>query len=98
MGGHFNPHKATHGAPGDLRRHVGDLGNILAGPDGMALVDLMDTKISLNGLNSIVGRGVVVHMGQDDMGKGGNEGSLATGNAGGRVACGVIGRADPGVV
>jgi len=71
---------------------VGDLGNILAGEDGVAIIDVEDKQISLNGLNSIIGRGVVIHAGKDDLGKGGDSGSLATGNAGGRVACAVIGR------
>ena len=91
------------------------------------------TQLSLNGLNSIIGRGVVVHAGRDDMGRvriyilimivinvgenndhgwdgrvvyfycfdnddtadgqGGDDGSLKTGNAGGRVGCGVVARA-----
>jgi len=92
-GGHFNPLQLRHGAPGDLYRHVGDLGNILAGEDGVAVVKLEDTQLSLTGLASIVGRGVVVHAGMDDLGRGGDGGSLKTGNAGGRVACGVIGLA-----
>jgi len=92
MKGHFNPYKIRHGAPGDSYRHVGDLGNILAGEDGVAIIDVEDKQISLNGLNSIIGRGVVIHAGKDDLGKGGDSGSLATGNAGGRVACAVIGR------
>ena len=58
-----------HGAPGDLYRHVGDLGNILAGEDGVAVVSLEDTQLSLTGLASIVGRGVVVHAGMDDLGR-----------------------------
>jgi len=93
MKGHFNPYQIRHGAPGDSYRHVGDLGNILAGEDGVAIIDVEDKQISLNGLNSIIGRGVVIHAGEDDLGMGGDSGSLATGNAGGRVACAVIGRA-----
>jgi len=95
-GGHFNPSKATHGGPDDLQRHAGDLGNIMCGPNGEAVMDKMDSGISLSGENNILGRGVVIHAGQDDLGRGGDDGSLKTGNAGGRVACGVIGRAAAG--
>ncbi|CAG9860717.1 unnamed protein product [Phyllotreta striolata] len=89
--GHFNPHKKTHGAPEDSIRHVGDLGNIVADQSGVAKIDIVDNVIALNGQNGIIGRGVVVHEKADDLGKGGNKDSLITGNAGGRVACGVIG-------
>ena len=41
----------------------------------------------------MIGRAIVVHAEADDLGLGGNEGSLRTGNAGGRVGCGVIGQA-----
>jgi len=97
MGGHFNPNEVTHGAPYDAYRHSGDLGNIQAGLDGVAVIDLMDKHISLNGIYSIIGRGVVVHQGEDDLGRGGDDGSKKTGNAGGRVACGVIGRSTDSV-
>lgn len=40
--------------------------------------------------NSVAGRAVVVHKGEDDLGLGGDESSLKTGNAGGRAACGII--------
>jgi len=93
MAGHFNPLQLKHGAPTDSYRHVGDLGNIEAGNDGVAIIKIKDSQLSLNGLNSIIGRGVVVHAGRDDMGRGGDEGSLKTGNAGGRVGCGVVARA-----
>jgi len=90
-GGHFNPHGKTHGAPMDSERHVGDLGNIVTDNSGTATIDITDDKISLTGGNSIVGRAIVVHEKKDDLGKGGDEGSLKTGNAGGRIACGIIG-------
>lgn len=90
-GSHFNPYDKPHGAPSDSVRHVGDLGNIESDEYGTATVALKDSFISLNGPLSIVGRAVVVHAGIDDLGKGNNEESLKTGNAGGRAACGVIG-------
>ncbi|THH23169.1 hypothetical protein EUX98_g8008 [Antrodiella citrinella] len=92
-GSHFNPFAKNHGAPGDVERHVGDLGNILSDENGNVKLTFEDRLISLNGLLSIVGRSVVLHAGADDLGQGGNEESLKTGNAGGRAACGVIGQA-----
>ncbi|CAI5493341.1 unnamed protein product [Closterium sp. Naga37s-1] len=90
-GPHFNPAGKTHGAPGDAERHAGDLGNLVANESGVATVSLTDLQIPLSGPNSVLGRAVVVHADADDLGKGGVELSKATGNAGGRVACGVIG-------
>ncbi|CAI5508933.1 unnamed protein product [Closterium sp. Naga37s-1] len=90
-GPHFNPAGKTHGAPGDNERHAGDLGNLVANESGVATVSLTDLQIPLSGPNSVLGRAVVVHADADDLGKGGVELSKATGNAGGRVACGVIG-------
>ncbi|KAL5770322.1 hypothetical protein ACOSP7_014476 [Xanthoceras sorbifolium] len=90
-GPHFNPLKKNHGAPSDNERHAGDLGNIVAGPDGVAVVSISDRQIPLSGQHSILGRAVVVHADPDDLGKGGHELSKTTGNAGGRVGCGIIG-------
>ncbi|CAC5380826.1 SOD1 [Mytilus coruscus] len=90
-GAHFNPFGKTHGAPADEERHVGDLGNVSANADGKAAINITDAKISLTGPQSIIGRTVVVHADIDDLGKGGHELSKTTGNAGSRLACGVIG-------
>ncbi|CAG0914389.1 unnamed protein product [Notodromas monacha] len=96
--GHFNPHQLKHGAPSANERHIGDLGNIRADETGVARVESLDPLVTLFGDHSVLGRGVVVHAGEDDLGLGGDEGSATTGNAGGRVACGVIGIVDPVVV
>jgi len=91
-GAHFNPHGKVHGGPNDEERHVGDLGNIEAGEDGVGKFELDDHLITIIGWeNNVIGRAMVVHTGEDDLGKGGNDESLKTGNAGGRIACGVIG-------
>nr|AEY77316.1 extracellular Cu/Zn-superoxide dismutase [Phaedon cochleariae] len=90
-GGHFNPHNKHHGAPTDKERHVGDLGNIVADATGVAHVHIEDDVIALQGNHNIIGRAMVVHAGEDDLGRGGQSDSLTTGHAGGRLACGVIG-------
>ncbi|XP_053986323.1 uncharacterized protein LOC128880348 [Hylaeus volcanicus] len=90
-GPHFNPEKVAHGAPDSPLRHVGDLGNIRAGSDGIVDVDITDHKIALFGMNNILGRAIVVHSDEDDLGKGQSPLSRTTGNAGSRLACGVVG-------
>ncbi|GMK57618.1 hypothetical protein CspeluHIS016_0404520 [Cutaneotrichosporon spelunceum] len=93
-GAHFNPHAKNHGGPTDAERHVGDLGNVKTDGSGSVNVNIQDSQISLLGPYSILGRSLVVHSGEDDLGKGGHPDSLKTGNAGGRAACGVIGISD----
>ena len=90
-GPHFNPAGKVHGAPEDENRHAGDLGNVTVGDDGKVNFTIVDSQIPLSGPDSIIGRAVVVHADPDDLGKGGHELSLTTGNAGGRIACGIIG-------
>ncbi|KAJ1820341.1 Superoxide dismutase [Cu-Zn] [Coemansia sp. RSA 2671] len=90
-GPHFNPFGLTHGAPTAETRHVGDLGNIVADEDGVATLVMEDRQVTLFGQHSVIGRTVVVHALEDDLGKGGHELSATTGNAGDRLACGVIG-------
>lgn len=87
-GKHYNPDGVDHG---DLDEgHVGDLGNITADENGVADIKIVAKRIDLAGDRSVVGRAIVIHENRDDLGRGGDEESLKTGNAGDRLACGVI--------
>jgi Cu-Zn family superoxide dismutase len=84
-GAHFNPESERHGAPGDEHRHVGDLGNVVADKAGKARLETLDGRMALDGPQGILGRSVIVHTNPDDLR------TQPTGNAGGRLACAVIG-------
>ena len=84
-GSHFNPMGQPHAGPDASARHVGDLGNVKAGADGVATVDHTDSMLAFDGHHGIVGRAVVVHAKADDLK------TQPTGDAGGRLGCGVIG-------
>lgn len=90
-GAHFNPMNKSHGAPEDEDRHAGDLGNIEADSEGQSEVNISNRGVSLMGEHSVIGRTLVVCEGVDDLGRGGHELSLTTGNSGSYLACGVIG-------
>jgi Cu-Zn family superoxide dismutase len=91
---HFNPFNQPHGGPDSKHRHIGDLGNLQANKKGEANYYYYDDVIKLRGFKSnIIGRGLIIHEDEDDCGKGGDEESLKTGNAGKRIACAVIGYA-----
>ncbi len=68
-GGHFNPAGHQHGAPGSPLSHAGDLGNLTADANGNVKTELVVKGISLDpkSATNIVGRGVVVHAGVDDL-------------------------------
>lgn len=84
-GGHFNPTGAPHGGPADAERHGGDLGNIEIGEDGTGHLEVSSEQLTVaEGENSVVGRGVILHEGEDDLE------SQPTGAAGARLACGVV--------
>jgi len=84
-GGHFNPTGAPHGAPGDAEHHAGDFGNVEVGEDGVGHVELVSDMLTVaEGPNTVVGRGVILHEKADDLV------SQPTGDAGGRIACGVV--------
>lgn len=86
----FSPFQHDHGHPNDENRHVGDLGNVIFN-EGYSQLDFVDGQISLTGPHNILGRAVVLHEKEDDFGRSDHPDSRKTGNAGGRVACGVIG-------
>lgn len=87
-GGHFNPSSQQHGGPGQGAHHGGDFGNITADASGKASLNLSVpvSQISLDAgaPNNIVGRGMIVHADPDDFV------TQPTGNAGKRLACGVV--------
>jgi Cu-Zn family superoxide dismutase len=83
-GGHFNPGSKPHGAPDAADRHAGDLGNFDVDAYNNGRINYLDKTISLSGPNSIIGKGVIVHEKADDFK------TQPTGNAGARLACGVI--------
>ena len=78
-----------HAGPDQQKRHMGDLGNVEADGSGNASYDRLDSHLKLMGPDTIIGRGVIVHAGADDLT------SQPSGAAGPRVACGVIGVAKP---
>jgi len=105
LGAHWNPENTNHGyinlsIPSSKRpkhrveSHAGELlNNIKADKHGNFKVRYIDHRLNLRGNvnNSIFGRSVVIHNGIDDLGLGGDAESLKTGNAGGRIACAIIG-------
>lgn len=84
-GGHFNPATKNHGSPHAAEHHAGDLGNLYVDNDGTGHhVILMPELTVAAGDHSVRGRAIIVHAGVDDLV------SQPTGNAGGRIGCGVI--------
>ena len=85
---HYNPEKRLHGGRDGHDRHKGDLGNITGTQSGVCT----DRLLADVNLDDIIGRALVVHADEDDLGKGGDDESKKTGNAGKRIGCGIIGR------
>jgi len=96
MCAHFNPYGKSHGGPDSAVRHIGDLGNIRADSNGLVKYRIRDSAIKLRGTKcNIIGRGLIIHADEDDLGLGSHEDSLTTGHAGKRIACAVIGYSRP---
>jgi Cu-Zn family superoxide dismutase len=91
MCAHFNPYNKPHGGPGSKDRHVGDLGNLQTDKYGNVNIIMKDNMIKLKGKANIIGRGLVIHADEDDLGQGTNVASKINGNAGKRIACAIIG-------
>ncbi|HEY0333613.1 MAG TPA: superoxide dismutase family protein [Stenotrophomonas sp.] len=85
-GGHFNPTAAPHGRSGGGPHHLGDMDNLIADGEGVVHMDSVLGGVSLGGGagNDILGRALIVHADPDDYR------SQPSGNAGARLACGVI--------
>jgi superoxide dismutase, Cu-Zn family len=84
-GGHFNPTSMPHAGPMDKEHHAGDLGNIEIKADGTGDLEITSQMLTVKaGPNSVVGRAVVFHEKKDDLK------TQPTGDAGGRLGCGVV--------
>ena len=85
-GGHFNPTDSAHGRMDDGPHHAGDIDNIVANAQGVAHVNMHVPGLTLGtgAANDVAGRAIVVHAVADDYS------SQPAGNAGKRIACGVI--------
>lgn len=85
-GGHFNPAGDAHGRASAPHHHLGDNDNLVADANGVARVDahFAGAMLGGGGMDDVVGKAVVVHANADDYI------SQPSGNAGGRIACGVI--------
>jgi superoxide dismutase, Cu-Zn family len=85
-GGHWNPTTESHGKWGSTPFHHGDIGNIEVGADGKGAYSVETDLWSIGGDpgTDVVGKAVVIHAAADDFK------TQPTGNAGGRVGCGVI--------
>lgn len=84
-GGHFNPASSAHGAPETDPHHAGDFGNVTADANGRVSTKFNTRSVTVEpGAHSAVGHAVILHANPDDLT------TQPTGNAGGRIACGVV--------
>ncbi|MBN8208986.1 superoxide dismutase family protein [Bacillus sp. NTK071] len=88
-GGHFNPSDASHGTMSEDGPHAGDMENLEVSADGTVQKEIMNEKVTLekgkdNSLLKESGTALVIHAGEDD------NSSQPSGDAGDRIACGVI--------
>ena len=88
-GGHFNPGSKKHGVMAADGPHAGDMPNLHVPADGNLAVEVVNAAVTLdkdkpNSLYKPEGTALIIHAGKDDYK------TDPTGDAGGRIACGVI--------
>lgn len=84
LGDHWKLSGETHGTP--IKGHIGDLGNVIA-KGGLINQKIYAPRLTIP---NIIGKGIVLHSNEDDLGLGGDAESLKTGNSGNRIMCGLI--------
>jgi Cu-Zn family superoxide dismutase len=89
---HYNPDGAEHG--GLDNGHKGDLGNIKTDSDGNCNMSIRTDKFNVK---EILGRSIIIHQDEDDLGLGTHDDSKTTGHSGARIACSVIGISKDGI-
>jgi superoxide dismutase, Cu-Zn family len=84
--GHWNPKNVQHGKWGSSAFHAGDIGNVKLNANGKGTLTITTDLWTLGGKadKNILGKAIIVHSGVDDYT------TQPTGNAGGRIGCGVI--------
>jgi Cu-Zn family superoxide dismutase len=87
-GGHFNPTSKKHGLLSQEGSHAGDLPNVIVADSGAVTVETVIPHVTLKvgdrALADADGSALILHVEADDYT------TDPTGNAGGRLACGVI--------
>ncbi|CAH8541513.1 unnamed protein product [Schistosoma bovis] len=90
-GPHFNPFNSDHGGLTGSPRHPGDFGNHYVDQNGILTLDFDVDISSITKFNGFLGRALVIHEKEDDLGRMGDDGSRKTGNSGKRLTCAVVG-------
>ena len=91
LGAHWNPTGHNHGGPQSSERHMGDFGNIQK--NRLMRYTIRSATIYGKGKYSLIGRSVVIHEDEDDLGQGDKPDSKTTGGSGARIGCAIIGMA-----
>ena len=89
---HYNPDDSEHG--GLDSGHKGDLGNIKTDENGNCTMTIKTDKFIVD---EILGRSIIIHQDEDDLGLGKFDDSKTTGHSGSRIACSVIGISKDGI-